>query len=79
MILAAWVLHARAWIAALLVVFALLAPTTSQRWQALALPQVLTDIEAALPPADQVAEARAASLSHVDAGMLARSDLRSTQ
>jgi hypothetical protein len=79
MIPAAWVLHARVWLAAPVVVLALLALTTSQRWQALALPQVLTDIEAALPPADQVAEAREASLSHVDAGMLARSYLRSSQ
>lgn len=79
MILAALVLHTRVWFAAPLVVFAVLALTTSNRWQALALPQVLTDIEAALPPADQVAEAREASLSHVDAGMLARTYRRSTQ
>ena len=72
MILAAWVIHARVWLAALVVVFALLALTTSQQWQALALPQVLTDIEAALPPTGQ-AEARAATLSHADAGVPARS------
>ncbi|MDM0064998.1 hypothetical protein [Variovorax sp. J31P207] len=78
MILATWVLQARVWLAALVVV-ALLALTTSQRWQALALPQVLTDIEAALPPTGQAAEARAASLSHADASMPARSYLRSTQ
>lgn len=73
MILAAWVIHARVWLAALVVVFALLALTTSQQWQALALPQVLTDIEAALPPTGQAAEARAATLSHADAGVPARS------
>jgi hypothetical protein len=69
MILAALALHARAWFAAPLVVFAVLALTTSNRWQALALPQVLTDIEAALPPADQVAEAREALLAATEGGV----------
>jgi hypothetical protein len=68
MILADFVLHTRVGFAAL-VVFAVLALTTSDRWQALALPQVLTDIEAALPPADQVAEAREALLAATEGGV----------
>ena len=78
MILADFVLHTRMGFAAL-VVLSVLALTTSDRWQALALPQVLTDIEAALPPADQAAEAHEASLSHAEADMPDRSNLRLTR
>jgi hypothetical protein len=81
MIFAALGLHPRVWFAAPLVLalFAVLTLTASNRWQALALPQVMTDIEAALPPADQVAEAREASFARVDAAVIARSDRRSIQ
>ncbi|WP_213959790.1 hypothetical protein [Variovorax sp. dw_954] len=81
MIFAALGFHPRAWFAAPLVLalFAVLTLTTSNQWQVLALPQVFTDIETALPPAGQVAEAREASLRRVDAGMVARSDRRSAE
>src|ERR1700709_861250 len=67
MILAALGLHPRAWFAVALVlaVAAMVALAPSNRWQALARPQFITDIEAALPPADQLAEVRAARAASV--------------